>query len=711
MKALKHLLGSTMAAAILLSVCSISASAHTHPGEVSTQPIVSDWAKEEVSKAEKLGLIPQDVFGWPQDYREPVSRDHFQRIAMEFVALQTNCDYKSLLALTDEYRAEKDFDGLVVQPFTDGGPGTAEAYYLGVIKGRGNGIFAPDDPITRQEAAVLLVQAYTAYSGEAPAVSMALPFSDAAQVDAWAKTGVEAVSAWGVMKGMDDGSFSPKGYYSLEQCILTFVRLYEKAPVTRAKGNGKSLYTYEQCVQLLEAQTRETKDKGYGFSEVQRITGPRATFIRMDLAGMKGSSSVPYFVYQEGGMRVADLGICLSNDQLDVTQTTADGKFNDFGDIFTCTVTVPDTVSLIPAGQGEQEVVYHEKGDYFVKVDVMTMDALVIPAADRIPGRMIEDDKVSYVDERLGFSMEFPESWLGKLEVEQDYDKLNWDGGHGITFYHKPTRESCSGGVLFHIDCYPGLRAADNPLVMAGSSVLVLQTDRYTFFFRTPSDVQWHEHDKALEQEYKEFMADFEYVRTHIAPITEDSINYNEEIQKEAIAGTVVGFYHRPFEELPQDLRDSLEWDGRIQTEQGIRFRLRSYTGSNIVITTTEATDEALQDWLDWQLSLPEGDEGRMGSTEELRAEYECEKGREWLYSVTITDDRYATLLGLRVGNTVEEAEALGYPLLQRLNDEGYATFGDTWKHSLQVYVEDNVITKLHLYWGIGRYTGKYFDL
>lgn len=506
-----------VAAAVILSICAVPVSAHTHPGEVSAQPIVSDWAREEVSRAEELGLIPRDVLGWPQDYREPVSRDHFQRIAMEFVALQTNCDYKSLLSLTDEYKAEKDADGFVVDPFTDGGPGTAEAYYLGVIKGRGNGVFAPDDLITRQEAAVLLTQAYTAYSGETPTVSAALPYSDAAQIDSWARTGVETVSAWGVMKGMEDGSFSPKGFYSLEQCLLTFVRLYKKAPVTRAKGNAKPLFPFEQCIQLLESQTKETGDAGYGFSEVQRVTGPRADFIRMDLTGMKGSSSIPYFVYREGGMKAADLGICLSNDRLDVTQTTADGKFNDFGDIFTCTVTVPDTVSLIPAGQEDGEVVYHGKGDYFVKVNTMTLDVLVVPSADRVPGRIIEDEKVSYVDERLGFSMEFPESWRGKLEVEQDYDMINWDGGHCITFYHKPTLDSYGSGVLFHIDCVPGLRAADDPAVMAGSSILVLQTDRYTFFFRTPSDVQWHEYDKALELEYKAFMADFESVRTHIA--------------------------------------------------------------------------------------------------------------------------------------------------------------------------------------------------
>lgn len=191
----------------------------------------------------------------------------------------------------------------------------------------------------------------------------------------------------------------------------------------------------------------------------------------------------------------------------------------------------------------------------------------------------------------------------------------------------------------------------------------------------------------------------------------ETPIDYNEIRQKESIEGTVEGFYHRPYEELPQELRDSLEWDGQVRTQQGYRFRLRRYTGPNIVVTTTEATDEALRDWLDWQLGLPADDEAREGSEEELRTEYEREKGREWLYSVTITDDSYTTLLGLKVGNTVDEAESLGYPLRQRLNTDGEATFGDTWEHSLRIRVEDAVVKELYLTWGIGRYTGKYWDL
>lgn len=192
---------------------------------------------------------------------------------------------------------------------------------------------------------------------------------------------------------------------------------------------------------------------------------------------------------------------------------------------------------------------------------------------------------------------------------------------------------------------------------------------------------------------------------------TEPPVDYDEERQKDGAMATVEGFYHRPFEELSQELRDSLEWDGQVRTEPGYNFRLRRYTGPNIVITTTEATDEALRNWLDWQLSLPADDEAREGTDEELRAEYEREKGREWLYSVSITDGNYTTIPGLKVGNTVEEAEALGYPLQKRLNDDGEATFGDTWDHSLRVRVEDDVVKEMYLTWGIGRYTGKYWDL
>lgn len=177
-------------------------------------------------------------------------------------------------------------------------------------------------------------------------------------------------------------------------------------------------------------------------------------------------------------------------------------------------------------------------------------------------------------------------------------------------------------------------------------------------------------------------------------------------------SATVEGFYHRPFEELPQALRDRLTFVREEANAYGFAMILREYAAPGITVTTSQATEEGLRRWLDGQLSLPEGNEERSGTDEELRAEFEREKGREWLYSVDITDDSYATDFGLKVGATIEEAEALGYlfPLGQPLTTNGSAAYGDTWNHQLIIYTENGVVTKLSLNWGIGRYAGKYWD-
>lgn len=185
----------------------------------------------------------------------------------------------------------------------------------------------------------------------------------------------------------------------------------------------------------------------------------------------------------------------------------------------------------------------------------------------------------------------------------------------------------------------------------------------------------------------------------------------------ERTVALIEGFYHRPFEELPQTLRDSLEWDGEIrdwlgEINEDDFYRLRRYIGPDIIITTTEAPETYLQEWLEEQLSLPEGDEARRGTDEEIRAEYELEKGREWLYSVTITGGSYATLLGLKVGDTVEEAKALGYDLSKWLNDDGdgESSFGRVYQEDLRVYVKNGVVEKMELHWGMGRCVGKYWS-
>ena len=151
------------------------ASAHSHPGR---EPIVSDWAAEEIRQAAELGLIPEDwSYGERWDYQEPIPRTYFRQLAMQFVAVQNNCDDAALEALVACYLAEKDEKGEVIDPFVDGYLYDKYAYYLGVVKGRGNGIFDPWGSITRQEAAAMLLRAYQVCDKTALPIALCLLFN------------------------------------------------------------------------------------------------------------------------------------------------------------------------------------------------------------------------------------------------------------------------------------------------------------------------------------------------------------------------------------------------------------------------------------------------------------------------------------------------------------------------------------------------------
>lgn len=187
--------------------------------------------------------------------------------------------------------------------------------------------------------------------------------------------------------------------------------------------------------------------------------------------------------------------------------------------------------------------------------------------------------------------------------------------------------------------------------------------------------------------------------------------NANEAYAQALLQSSVKDFYHRPFEELPQPLRDSLTWDGKVETMEGYNFRLRTYIGPGITIVTTEAPEDVLRNWIDLQLTLPVEQREGQATDEELEAEFQREKGREWLYSVTLTDGRYSTGLGLTVGDTVAEAEEKGYSFSSEQLQAGGATFGVPMETHLTAVVENNVVTSLHLSFGIGRYVGKYWDI
>lgn len=164
----------------------------------------------------------------------------------------------------------------------------------------------------------------------------------------------------------------------------------------------------------------------------------------------------------------------------------------------------------------------------------------------------------------------------------------------------------------------------------------------------------------------------------------------------------VDGLGHVPLDSLPQEVLDSLElveegpWEDMYGDEWCVR---RVYTAPGLELTTTAPTAA----YLEYKVEKDKDNRDLYPTEEDFWADIEGEEGREWIQMALITDDSYETRYGLKVGLTVEEAKALGYPLSTRKDYGAY--------EKLQVTVEDGVITEMQVHSFLGRYIGKFFEL
>ncbi|MCQ5363590.1 S-layer homology domain-containing protein [Anoxybacillus salavatliensis] len=93
----------------------------------------------------------------------------------------------------------------------------AAAVKHGIIQGKGNGVFAPNAPVTRAEAAVMFKRAlelsFLNYDmTQLDSTKKVTDFKDASQVKAWAKDSVEKMYQAGIFTGRENNRFVPAGY-------------------------------------------------------------------------------------------------------------------------------------------------------------------------------------------------------------------------------------------------------------------------------------------------------------------------------------------------------------------------------------------------------------------------------------------------------------------------------------------------------------------
>ena len=167
---------------------------------------VSDWAVSYVSRAIGLGIVPLRL---QSSYNQAITR-------AEFAALATAL-YESLFGEIQGRVSFSDTNDVNVEKMA----------YLEVLFGVGGNRFAPNDSLTREQAAVILARLANVMGNPLPRHTPT--FADNASISSWALENVGQLQRSGIMGGVPGNRFAPQDQYTREQSIVTILRLKYEA--------------------------------------------------------------------------------------------------------------------------------------------------------------------------------------------------------------------------------------------------------------------------------------------------------------------------------------------------------------------------------------------------------------------------------------------------------------------------------------------------
>ena len=210
----------------------------TEPETPATTSVTySDWAKQDIMDAVGYGYIDgtgsgnkpavTDLLG--SDYTRAITRGQFAALAVRFYETRLTMDGIDgtiPVATGDDVFADSISNEAI-----------AKAYNIGILGGYNNadsrsGVYVgPDDLITREQAATMLARLMERIETALDRhmldrmTGVTLPFTDS--IADWALDSVETVYEAGVMTGTSGTTFSAKDNYTIEQSIVTIMRISE----------------------------------------------------------------------------------------------------------------------------------------------------------------------------------------------------------------------------------------------------------------------------------------------------------------------------------------------------------------------------------------------------------------------------------------------------------------------------------------------------
>ena len=177
--------------------------------EATTVPAPSEWAAKDIDYALAVGITD---YGKDYLYKENITREEFCELIYNLIVLTSD---EITAPITDSFTDTKNDKILMLNG-------------LGIINGKSATEFAPNDYLTREEAATIIVRMVNKVFPMA-ATEMWFEYDDINEVSEWASDSIQTISNLGFMNGVANNRFAPKDTYTTEQAIVTLVRVLESA--------------------------------------------------------------------------------------------------------------------------------------------------------------------------------------------------------------------------------------------------------------------------------------------------------------------------------------------------------------------------------------------------------------------------------------------------------------------------------------------------
>lgn len=166
----------------------------------------SSWALADLKEAHGIGLYTNRIMN---NFTNNITREEFCELTIKLYEKMTGS-----IATSAPTSTFSDTDNLDI----------LKAYNLGIVNGVGNGKFAPERLVTREQMAVMFCNTMWAATNQTLYYNEDVTFSDKKNISSWAEGSVAYCSENKILEGSNN-KFSPQGYATREQAIVVVLRV------------------------------------------------------------------------------------------------------------------------------------------------------------------------------------------------------------------------------------------------------------------------------------------------------------------------------------------------------------------------------------------------------------------------------------------------------------------------------------------------------